>query len=184
MRSGSSKPLSTAVPAVLSGLLLLPACSDGESESPGENASDYMPLMSNLEAGEIMQDCMTEHGWEVELNEFNEIESSHEEAQADQYQADLESCWAEHGFDKPPPPMDRDTAGEFFDLVVESAGCLEDLGYSISEPPGREDYIEALVSTNGAIWDPYADIVESTTPEEWDEARRSCPQPERPDLDE
>ncbi|MQM24442.1 hypothetical protein [Glycomyces albidus] len=142
-----------------------------------------MPLISTMEAGAIMRQCMTDLGWEVDLNEFGEIESDYPAEQADRYQSDLETCWAEHGFDRPPPPMDEDTAGTFFDLMVASAGCLEDLGYSISAPPSRGAYVAELASSGTAIWDPYADVVALVTPEEWDEVRRSCPQPERPDLE-
>lgn len=142
-----------------------------------------MPLLSRMEAGEIMQQCMTDEGWDVALNEFGEITSDHAADQVDEYGADLESCWAKHGFDKPPPPMDRTTAGEFFDLLVASATCLEDLGYSITEPPSREAYVDGLVADGAVIWDPYADIADLVTDEEWDAARRSCPQPERTDLD-
>jgi len=67
---------------------------------------------------------------------------------------------------------------------VESAGCLEGLGFSISEPPTRETYVEQLESADSEAWDPYADIVELATGEEWDEARRACPQPERPDIEQ
>jgi hypothetical protein len=166
----------------LGGLMLLPACSGTSGEQTAESAGDYMPLMSRMEAGETLRDCMTDLGWDVELSEFGEIESEHTDAEVERYAADLEACFVENGFDKQPPPMDPDVAGGFFDLLVESAACLDDLGYAISAPPARQAYIDELVTGHSAIWDPYADIVELVTPEEWDEVRRSCPQPERPDL--
>jgi hypothetical protein len=174
-----------AVGTLLIGLALIAACSSEDPAPAGDNTGEYMPLISSQEAGELMQQCMSNRGWEVELNEFAELESNlPDESQSDEYNADIEACWGEHDLDKPPRPMDQATAEAYFDLLVESAGCLEDLGFSISEPPSRETYVEQLASADSLPWDPFADIVELVTGEEWDEARRACPQPERPDIEQ
>lgn len=163
---------------------VIAGCSS-EKDSPPDEESEHGAPVSSQQYAELMYACLTEKGWDVELTEFGEFEASFPDDQKDAYHADSEACREEHNLDKPPPPMSRDAASEYFDLMLEAAECLKDLGHAVPEPPSREAFIATMTTLDpsGDFWDPYLEAMDAaTSQEEWDEVRRACPQPERPDV--
>jgi hypothetical protein len=103
--------------------------------------------------------CMTDKGWHVEVRDggWGDVDGV-PEAQVDQWDADADACRTELGHDTGPPVITPEEAGEMYDLLVEVAECVRDLGYHVPEPPSRQSFVEDLVEYPIPSWHPY-DVV-------------------------
>lgn len=77
----------------------------------------------------------------------------------------------------PPPsaaPLNESQVRDQYRLLVSARDCLIALGYSISEPPSEEVFVETWST---GPWSPYAEVIDVANSEEWVELNQECPQP-------
>lgn len=121
-----------------------------------------------------MVSCLTPKGWDVE-QVGDALQSSVPQEQQDRYQLDIATCQAQLQYGEIVTPP---TANERYDNAVASADCLRGQGYSISEAPSREAYIEQLLAQQLPDWDPYAEVfTRAGGPTGVGAAQAACPQP-------
>lgn len=143
-----------------------------------DNNSDKGDASSPIfEAQETLAVCMQDLGWEVEVLADGRIDSSYPTTQRDAFEADYDECTQLAGLDEPLPPLTQEEAAEYFEALLAAAECLEDLGYSVADPPSRELAIEELQKEIIDLgWDPY-DSAKSSE-DSMTEAYTECPPPQ------
>lgn len=60
-----------------------------------------------------------------------------------------------------------------YQYLLQVRQCLMELGYTISEPPSVDAFIESWAT---GPWSPYSDVVDVANREQWAEANEKCPQ--------
>lgn len=78
----------------------------------------------------------------------------------------------------PKPPTDAATARKYYDAYLETADCLEDLGYAVTEPPSLEVFTDQFAEGTGGFWDPFDGVYEQfPSAKAEDEAVQECTRP-------
>ncbi|WP_162802753.1 hypothetical protein [Ornithinimicrobium avium] len=126
------------------------------------------------EQAELMSTCLTDLGFPTRMREDGSFEIG--EVVADQ-QASLDeaitTCTEQVGRGSSSRTPSEAELSTLYDLMLEGRECLLDHGYSISQPPTRETFIETyLASYEGGTlpWIPWMDINDP-------ESVNLCPQP-------
>jgi hypothetical protein len=133
-------------------LLTLAACTAGGPDPAGQVAT-VAPVE---DFGVNMQRCMAEAGWDVAVTWDDGIDSGQiPPGQFDRYQDDQAACLRRFGYDRAPRPYTFGEAVELYDKLLDVAACVEELGYSVPEPPGRQAYAEHLAGGGLAQWHPH-----------------------------
>ena len=154
------------------GLLALASCGGGEDDDAGGGTE---PSPSDIGAGDfavVMQRCMAEKGFTVEIMDDGGISSDVPTEQISQRDAAMEACTSEHGFDQPPEPLTDAQLSELYDDLVEVKECLEEAGHEVDDPPS----LQSFVDSQGAAWHPY-DSLDPSSLAEFQDVERQCPQP-------
>lgn len=123
------------------------APTDDASKSPSSWSREYQ-----------IRDCMTDAGWEVEIDELDGslVASKVPDSQVVQLEQDLAQCAQRYPL--PELVISRENAELYYDRLVDAGECLDSLGFSVPEPPSREASVESMIGGNGGIdplWDPY-----------------------------
>lgn len=106
------------------------------------------------EFAELVGACVEEQGWEVEVDGSGIEVFWGDPANADSANAALAECKERYSDQRPQfAPSPR----ESYDYQLFVAACLEEQGYSISEPPSFEVYAEEWET--GPSWYPYDEVV-------------------------
>jgi len=94
---------------------------------------------------------------------------------ADQVDAYNEQYWqCQRSLGCPPSePFDYSRLPELYEATVATKACLESLGYTISDPPSMEAWIE---SYDTGPWLPHSELPPMSE-EEWEKVNSECPQP-------
>lgn len=149
-------------------VLLFTACTPtaGTSSPPPTNPS------SSEHAFELVVDCMTDRGWEVEVNSAGDgFQVDVPAAQQDIYASDTSECGelAVPNYDAMTDAQWRDWYG----MAMDSAECLTDAGFSVVDQPT----LQRFISEGG--WSPYDQLVLSgtLTGPRLNEVSEACPQP-------
>lgn len=150
----------------LSGMSDLPEGAGGAAEF-----SEWLSRLAN---------CIRAAGFEVTVDPDVPTleprdESGMSAADIAAYNEVWESCRAAVGPPPDPEPLSRDHVSALYDKTVDTKRCLERLGYSITEPPSREAWIESYDSPGGP-WLPHAQLPPMSEAE-WERVNRACPQP-------
>ena len=157
------------------GVALLTGCSAaGESSSPDqlstsvETAAGPVATGSGLEGlrgsrhvpswewAQVMHDCLTGKGWQVEIPEDDPGAIEHH-VPADQpraYTQDLVDCSNEHDFSPDPPTIDAASADRAWEEYTRAASCMSDHGYDPPEPPSKERFVAEQLA-GGSSWNPH-----------------------------
>jgi hypothetical protein len=150
-------------------------------ESPATRAagSPEEPAPGSLE--EQTRDlvrCLNDRGWETEiLPGSNTYRTVVPPEQHDQYNADIEECNIEIGVDIGPPQVTPEEASELYDILLEIADCVRDLGYNVPEAPSRQSFVEDLVSHPIPSWHPYDPVYEAGRMADIQRVEAECPIP-------
>lgn len=149
--------------------LAMGACSPDEAVVPPpgpESTDDY---------GMVMARCLNEKGWNVSAVADGGFETDTVPAeQMEQFQADIAQCQSVHGYSND-YLYTPERAESFFDASLETAECLRELGYSISDPPSRQAFVEALVNDEPPPWYPHHEAMAAGG--RLAELEAACPQP-------
>lgn len=149
----------------------------------GCRAPDSSPATSPTPAASAMGDtwiaamagCLRDAGWDVAVGPAGDSYHANN-LSGEQRPAYIEAeaaCEAEVG---PPPevePLSQAEIREHYRFLLDARECLIGLGYSISEPPSEDAFVESW--TTGP-WSPFNDVVEVVTTEEWERINDACPQ--------
>jgi hypothetical protein len=146
-------------------------------DAPG---SEVMPTASTF-SGPLdeylprLADCLQDAGWDVTLDDQNGLSVGVTAAQREAFQAARDRCVASLGEPPTPAPLSEQQIRARYDYLVEARQCLLRLGYTISEPPSVEQFLDTYVSSS-APWSPYNELADETTQGQWEQATAACPQ--------
>lgn len=136
------------------------------SSSSGTSAPDRgAEASSQTEYQDRLDDCLRGLGIDV----FEQDGQTQYEGEG--FEEAIAACEAELGPPPAPAPLTDDEIISLYEQSLTAADCLEGLGYTISEPPSVERYIEAYrLSMSGGPppWNPHSEV-RAEVP--------SCPQP-------
>jgi len=122
-----------------------------------------------------MTGCLRDAGWDVVADPagdgFSVNGLSGEQRPA--YIAAEGKCEQQVGPPPPAVPLDEAQIRERYGFLLDARECLIGLGYSISEPPSEEAFLESWAT---GPWSPYNDVVDSVSSEQWEEINAACPQ--------
>jgi hypothetical protein len=146
--------------------MLLAGCSP-----TGDGAS---PLGSREDRAHAQAACLSQKGWDVDIEPDAGITWEGPVAQRDQYGKALEECRDQMGSGQSP---DDEVTNEMlrtaYDMQVETLECLRSKGYDeLSDPPTLQTYLDA----NGQ-WTPYAELPLEISEADWYQLLETCPQP-------
>lgn len=129
-----------------------------------------------MEYMEALADCLRESGWKTEdSNSPPSVYTDFPESQREAFIRDRRACTDELGHGPIPPPVTRERAEERYEHLVKMRGCLADHGYDTSEPPSKEQFVNASLS-GLAPWNPYLDVPPGLKQAEWEALVAECPQ--------
>jgi hypothetical protein len=159
----------------------------GTSPSPLEEESpEDSSLRAQLERAELAYEayfyCMVDRGWELTRLGDRWIDGSESggipEEQLDAYHADDEECGQQSGrADLGTPSVSAEEAALLYDLLLEVAVCVRDLGYQVPDPPSKQSFVDDLVAYPIPAWHPHN---ASTAPEDRQRIMTQCPVPPLP----
>ena len=74
------------------------------------------------------------------------------------------------------PPLEVLTGEPYYDALTEVASCLTGLGYTVSDPPTLDTFLDSL-SAGEPPWNPYLDLpFNLLSAAEWAKINEVCPQ--------
>ncbi len=143
-------------------LFLLAVSTSCSSPSEVVNDSSFEPLTGNIRAQQAavaLADCLGEAGWDVSVSEHGGwgVEAAIPVEQERLYDEARLKCLED--LDLLTPSVDVDFAQYSYDNNLRVHNCLIENGYSVSEVPDRNVYVQRLLEDpNKENWDPYAEI--------------------------
>ncbi len=122
-----------------------------------------------------MARCARDQGWEgVEVGPQNSISvDSLPTEQRDAFHDVLAACEQEAGSQPGAVPLSRADLGAVYRSQLQSKKCLEGMGFSISDPPSENVFIDSYYG-DGGPWLPHAELPADA---DWSEVTATCPQP-------
>lgn len=162
--------------------LLTVACTRGEPllvDEPPVAGPEHAAAIAQakLEYVEAMVVCLQLRGFDVSVNDDGNGISSRNVGiveyfkQSDECEGELVAA----GRIEPPATASREYFEGAYEYNLTVKACLEAEGYTVSEPPTKDSYVES----QGENWVPY-DAVVTNSLAEWEEINRLCPQDYRP----
>lgn len=139
------------------------ACSDGTAPEAADAAWTEPGWMvekrqSEEEFTEAVNSCLKDAGWDVEASAdgmylFDDLD----DADARAFGEVLSACTDEHG-DRELPS--REATEVLYAHALDTAACLEDAGYEVSDPPSKEAYVEDVLERSPDTWVPFQDVID------------------------
>lgn len=123
-----------------------------------------------------MARCLREQGWEVRVvtdDPQGGYDIEYPVEQQGQFDVDRNACLAIYGSGI--PEYDEASAGEVYDELMVMAGCVEEAGFPISDPPSKASWVEAFVARPIPPWHPYDEAVDAG---QLAAVEAACPPPE------
>jgi len=115
-------------------------------------------------SGEVAYECLVDRGWvDLQFRDDGSISGETPEEQQDAYNSDWDACSAEAEAAYPFPEVTEKSLRERYDLEVENRECLMDAGYTISEPPSVDVWIDQVNGRSAGVWLPYGEVMASST---------------------
>jgi len=113
--------------------------------------------------GELVYACLVDRGWaQVQLSDDGGVSANIPEDQSDAYNEDQDACNAEAGARYPFPQVTEKSLRERYALEVENRECLMGEGYTISEPPSVDVWIDQINGSSADVWLPYYEVLTSS----------------------
>lgn len=149
-------------PSVSSTPTLMPAASTPVYAGPPD---EYFPRLAA---------CLREAGWDVVVDPAGGMRlDSLTVEQRPAFQAAKAACQQDIGLPPPPRPLSESEIRDRYQYLLQARQCLMELGYTISEPPSVDAFIESWAT---GPWSPYSDVVDVANREQLAEANEKCPQ--------
>ncbi|MGC4175793.1 hypothetical protein [Demequina sp.] len=164
--------------AVLATVTMIAGCQSGVSgsASPSQNwgpdsYDNYQESYADWAAKYVV--CAREFGAAAILHPDGTITDAVAEGRPTKELLDAD-CIAEVGSPPEAPGLTPEFLSGLYVLFVEEAKCLREHGYTISEAPSQEDWVE---NYGAASWDPLVDVDHAGL--DVSAADAKCPQPDR-----
>jgi len=125
--------------------------------------------VNTYEMARLLVECVNDQGFAVTLDPDGGIGYASVPAEQNQlaFSVDL-AC--EAGLHLPPPqPLSPEQLEKMYAYMVALAGCVEDQGYSVGDPPSLDTFIDSQ-----GYWNPYFDLPDSALMNL--DLIRACPQ--------
>lgn len=171
--AGSNSPGPRPTPAVRAstGIVVFP----GPSYVPYAGKSeDWLPLIAA---------CLRDKGWDVTIEWDGGMSVNVPSGDRSALEADEYACWGVFGGPPSFAPLTEAEIRALYDyLAHDLRSCLIDLGYSISDPPNEQQFVdtyptgERVVTDPSTPWSPYLDLPENLGAHTWREVNETCPQ--------
>lgn len=147
--------------------MALAGCTTGPQAQPAPHAT------SSLDASQQRLACLQEKGWDVELGSDDSVQGAIPAQQMDAFQRDNEVCGRGLIPDKSTFTQEQWSAS--YAMATETADCLENLGYEVTDRPTLQAYVDIL-----GEWNPYISLLDAgvIAPPQMPSLERSCPQPD------
>jgi hypothetical protein len=169
--------------ALLAVATVLGACgTDHGGLSPGPASPSLLPSVatsvtvfrgSRDEWLARLHGCLRDRGWSITPTDDGGWRIDVPNGQQGAYSSAREECIAELGPMPSTPVLTESDIRERYAYLVRARQCLIDLGYSITDPPTVERFLDTWAS---GPWSPYIELGDQTSPAEWEVANRACPQ--------
>lgn len=152
----------------------------GPGSGSEQAAGDYRPLGAEKNNAWVrkMVDCLNDGGFKAEAFESSPGIMGFQQAGQAQQQASawsngIDSCQTKVG--KPPelPRFTDSQLSNLYDFYLRQKDCLVGEGYTISDPPSRDTFVNTYYSSDP--WGPYADIGR-VSPTTMADLESKCPQ--------
>ena len=169
--------------ACLLAVPLLSACggsTDGSTNGrPSEASSGEAAAPMDVWLTTVIQ-CLHDRGW-VDVKQADDAwgidASTVPQAQLGSFDSDRTACEEKAGPAPNDVPLDEARINRIYDHWVAMRSCLADLGYTTSEPPSREVFIDDYLHNPDGPWSPYIDLdATDHTQAEWNQITTTCPQ--------
>ncbi|GBE22943.1 MAG TPA: hypothetical protein ENH00_01080 [Actinobacteria bacterium] len=148
--------------------------------TPAATGWSYPSSEAEREAiGAKILTCMEEAGFPGREHPDGGYQFDYPPDQAEPFQDALERCETDSfGFNPNDvqPSLSDSQLKAYYEALLETATCLEGLGY---EPPAAPS-VSTFVESGGAIWHPYSVFGQggvAPSAEEWRQVNEACPQP-------
>lgn len=148
------------------------ACAASTPQPPSEPQPDSFQQMLAAHAR-----CLQDRGWvDAAYDDTSSLTVSVPAGQEEQYSKDSSDCKQEIGFKQVESSVGLSTKSltRLYELEVETARCLSDLGYETDQPPSRQSFIDDYQSGKGG-WIAYGQLPEMGQ-EEFAAMSEQCPQ--------
>lgn len=127
--------------------------------------------------GRKVFDCIVGEGWTtITLKEDGAYGGDVPEEQRDAYDASQDRCQEKVEAMFPTPVMSDRAIRERYGYELKTRQCLITQGYSISEPPSVEVWLEQFKNPQDGLWLPYAEVGAVGVGAS-QELRSACPDP-------
>lgn len=111
------------------------------------------------EYAEAMSSCLKDAGWDVEASADGTYSFYNQsEAAARAFSEVMTACGDKHG-DRGIPS--RDDAVVWYSHALDTAACLKEAGYEVTDPPSEETYVEDVLERSPDTWVPFQDVIDS-----------------------
>ncbi|QAY71407.1 hypothetical protein [Xylanimonas protaetiae] len=108
---------------------------------------------------EAMSSCLKDAGWDVEASADGTYRfDDQSEAAARAFSEVMTACGDKHGERGIPS---REDAVVWYSHALDTAACLEDAGYEVTDPPSEETYVEDVLERSPDTWVPFQDVIDS-----------------------
>jgi hypothetical protein len=135
-------------------------------------------VLSLSPASNLVYQCLTDKGWNVNLTWDGGIEVSSKtvpDAQIALYDADSKECWSK--IDDRILNMQPNEIAKIYRDELTTRDCLIENGFDVGTPPSEQQYIDTF---QGARWSAYGDsgaLTSQTPDDQWRDINKACPQP-------
>jgi hypothetical protein len=133
---------------------------------------------AKLEYAEAIVECLRLRGFNVSVNDDGSGISGRNVGRDEEFLRQSDECESElvaAGRIEAPATASREYFEGAYEYNLKVKACLEAEGYTVSEPPTKDSYVES----QGENWVPY-DAVVTNSLANWEEINRLCPQDYRP----
>jgi hypothetical protein len=155
--------------AALAGCNASGGSSTPEARSPDQSLTTWLSAVVA---------CLQDRGWSDTAEDAGGQGITNDtlpESQRSAFSGDLAECETRAGPQPGAEAVTPQRAGQIYDQLVVTRQCLEGLGYSISDPPSRNTFIDDYLGGR-APWHPYLDLPELDAAA-LQTATTECPQP-------
>lgn len=123
-----------------------------------------------------MAQCLEDLGWDIDVDGGSVSVRQLPDEQVDQYLADRDDCLATLGYDElPPPSFTADELARAYEVLLEVADCVRDLGHHVPDAPSRQAFIDQMLEHPIPQWHPYDGVVRDGDPGQIQQVEEHCP---------
>lgn len=161
--------------AIAAAALSITACSPAggrSAASPSSTAPQTMGAWISDVVG-----CLQSQGWDVKADpvQMSINADTLPRSQVSAFKKASADCEQQAGPQPNDTPITAAKATQIYEHLLATKSCLEEHGFSTSEPPSRGAFVDDYLNGR-APWTPYSDVRRDVSEDKWQELNRECPQ--------